>query len=36
MVIFTSVKHLKRIYEPKYKDLLNIIQHTDDEERVKN
>jgi hypothetical protein len=34
-LFFTSVKHLKRIYEPKYKDLLNIIQHTDDEERVK-
>jgi len=34
-LFFTSIKHLKRIYEPKNKKLLEIILSNDDEERVK-
>lgn len=34
-LFFTSVKHLKRIYEPKNKELLDIIFSLDDEEKVK-
>ncbi len=34
-LFFTSVKHLKRVYEPKNQKLLNIILGLNDEERVK-
>lgn len=34
-LFFTSIKHLKRIYEPKNKELIDIIFSNDDEEKVK-
>jgi superfamily I DNA and/or RNA helicase len=35
-LFFTSVKHIKRLFEPKNEGLLAIIQSDDDEQRVKD